>query len=314
MPALEPVWRVAFTVQANGGLSAVWGSAPDDVFIVGGTTEQAWIYHFDGIEWSQMAAPAVPQLIWVFGFGTDNVYAVGLDGAVIQYDGLQWHILDSGTDEDLWGIWGTAPDDLWLVGGELTPGDPVILHYDGQVFAKWAAPENDRNATSLFKVWGIGDEVFAVGSTGLIIAFDGERWAQVPAGPAANDDFVSLWGTREDHIAAVGGRASGILSDFDGQAWSTRPVAPVPGLSAVYMGQDDEAIVGGQRGFVGHYNPETMELIEEAAPTDNLQFIHGVWGDDAGRHYAVGTRYIGVNTTTGFALVRTLEPPPERVR
>ncbi|MFQ5413278.1 MAG: hypothetical protein ACE5E6_02350 [Phycisphaerae bacterium] len=296
-----PRWRPAFDAGALGVLSAVWGSGPADVFVVGGVPDRGEVYHFDGAAWRQMTVPCVPLLVWVFGFGPDDVYAVGEDGGMVHYDGAAWTGVETGTDEDLWGIWGSAPDDMWIVGGDVGGGGPVLLHFDGTVFVPFATPENDRQATSLFKVWGIGSRTFAVGENGLIIEFDGTAWAQVPAGAAADDDFVALWGTSEDHVVAVGGRATGRLAVFDGTTWTTQVLSAVPGLNAVYMVAPDEAIIGGVNGFVGVYDPTTDTLVAEAAETQ--QTIHAAWGDGAGRVYAVGGRFSP--PFTGLALVRS---------
>ena len=109
------VWSAAFDATGVGVLSAVWGSSAIDVFVVGGTPSQGEIYHFDGAVWQAMRVPEVPLLVWVFGFGSDDVTAVGAGGGVIHFDGVSWQRLDSGTTKDLWGIWGAAPDDTDLV-------------------------------------------------------------------------------------------------------------------------------------------------------------------------------------------------------
>ena len=98
--------------------------------------------------------------------------------------------------------------------------DPVLIHFDGETFEPVTVPENDRNASALFKVWGIGSKLFAVGEKGLIIEFDGEAWAQVSTGAQADDDFVSLWGTSEDNIVAVGGRGGARIATYDGTNWT----------------------------------------------------------------------------------------------
>ncbi|MCH7924090.1 MAG: hypothetical protein IIC51_01010 [Planctomycetes bacterium] len=305
-PVREPsVWRHAFDASLSGALSAVWGNSPDDVFVVGGTPEQGEIYHYDGAVWRAMRVPPVPLLVWVYGFGSDDVYAVGVGGGVVHFDGSTWTALNSGTDEDLWGVWGQAPDDIWIVGGNVGQGDPVLLHYNGAEFTALAVPANDRNASSLFKVWGIGSKVFAVGERGLIIQYENGDWFQVPAGPDADEDFVSLWGTSEDHIVAVGGRSGARIAVYDGENWTTSKIAGVPGLNAVCMDQPDEAVVGGVEGYVGSYNPFTNTLTAENSET-NLT-VHGGWADGAGRCYAVGGRF--ATPFVGVALVRTFGDP-----
>ncbi len=302
----EPaVWNPAFDASATGALSAVWGSAPDDVWVVGGKPDQGEIYHFDGQAWQAMDVPDVPLLVWVYGFEPDDVYAVGLGGGAVHYDGQSWTAMSTGTTEDLWGVWGSAPDDIWVVGGNVGQGEPTILHYNGASFSAVTAPANDRDATSLFKVWGIGSKVFAVGERGLIIQFEEGRWFQVPAGANADEDFVALWGTSEDHIVAVGGRSSARLSVYDGTSWTTTRPNGIPGLNAIYMVEPDEAVVGGVSGYVGSYNPLTDTLTTHEADT-NLA-VHGAWGDRGGRYYAVGGRF--ATPFSGVALLRTFGDP-----
>ena len=117
-----------------------------------------------------MGTPVVPLLVWVFGFGPGDVYAVGVGGGVIHYDGVQWTRLDPGTDEDLWGVWGKAPNDIWIVGGNVGQGEPVILHFDGREWKKahiGAEPVTVRTIARLGRavvtprvgpLWGSGPE------------------------------------------------------------------------------------------------------------------------------------------------------------
>ncbi len=297
---VDPMWQSAFDTSDVGALSAVWGSANDDVFSVGGQPEQGEIYHYDGTDWTAMVVPEVPLLVWVFGFGPGDVYAVGEGGGVLQYDGSTWTRLDPGTDQDLWGVWGRSPSDIWIVGGNVGEGDPVILSFDGTTFTDVPAPENDRNATALFKVWGIGSKVFAVGESGLIVELADGAWAQVPAGANASDDFVSLWGTSEDNIVAVGGRGSARIARYDGQSWQTDLLSGISGLNAVFMVEPDVALIGGTNGYLGRYNPMTQELEDELSFTNRC--IHGIWTGSDGVSYAVGGRFSP--PLAGTALVR----------
>ena len=297
-------WYSAFNPQNVGVLSAVWGTGPSDVFVVGGTFDQGEVYYFNGQTWAAMEVPNVPLLVWVFGFAHDNVYAVGVGGGVVHYDGNKWTALDAGTTDDLWGIWGRAPNDMWIVGGRTGEGDPVLMHFDGVNFTPVAVPNNDRDATSLFKVWGIGSKLLAVGEHGLIISYDGSAWSQMPAGADADEDFVSLWGTSEDNIVAVGGRTSARIAVYNGESWSTTKPSGVPGLNGVCALTANQAIVGGVNGYVGSFNPQTGELTQETSGTN--QSIHAIWG--------IGETYVGVGGLfaapyTGVALIRAETQP-----
>lgn len=301
----DPVWSLAFDATGLGAFSSVWGSGPNDVFIVGGRTQQAEAYHYDGSQWSAMAVPSIPILVWVYGFGPNDVLAVGVGGGAIHYDGSVWTELDTGTNEDLWGLWGSSPNDIWIVGGTIGQGDPLLLHYDGNSFHSVDFPDNDRAATSLFKVWGIGSKVFAVGENGLIIQYSGGNWAQVPAGANADDDFVSLWGTSEDNIVAVGGRATGRVATYDGSGWTTYKPPGRPGLNASFMDDPSFAVIGGVNGYLGRHPHGGDVPTDEESPTS--MDIHAIWGDGQGRYYAVGGRFS--QPLAGTALVRTLGDP-----
>lgn len=307
-PGGEVVWQAAFDTSAAGSLSSVWGSGPDDVFVVGGTDAGAEIYHYDGTTWGEMDAPDVPLLVWLHGFGPDDVYAVGTEGGMVHYDGTSWTTIDTGTDVDLWGIFGFAPDDLWIVGGDPFEDDPLILHYDGTTFTPHLvdAAQNPQDAKALFKVWGIGDELYAVGQKGLILHYEGGSWIAQPAGAEADQDFVSLWGTSADHIVAVGGRGNARIATFDGSSWTTVAPTALGGLNGVHMATPGTAIIGGILGMVGSFDTESASVTREGPdPPLTRTDVHAVWGDGQGTHYAVGGTFLDPHE--GAVLVRTTE-------
>lgn len=283
-----PSWSVAFDASDRGDQSGVWGSGPADVYVVGGTPDEGTITHWNGTEWSPVALPGgVPLLVWVYGFGPNDVWSVGVDGAVVHFDGSSWEVRDAGTTEALWGVWGAGPDDMWVVGGDVAVGDPLLLHWDGTGFTPvpLEPSQNDRGAKSMFKVWGMAGRVFSVGQGGLIIEWDGTQWSQMSTGPSADQDFVSLWGTPDDGIFAVGGRSGARVAELDGQAWNTEAPAGYPGLNAVSV-IDGDVLVGGQYGFVGRW--EGGALVQETGAADTQADIHAMWSDGAGRTYGVG--------------------------
>lgn len=303
-PAQSPqaVWREAFDPAGAGFMSSVWGSAPDDVFTVGGQPEQAAVFHYDGAAWTSMEVPELPIFVWVFGFGSDDVIAVGERGAAARYDGSNWQALDTGVDADLFGVWGAMPDDLWAVGGNLAEGPPLILHFNGGDWTEVALPQNDRNPTALLKVWGTSaDNVFAVGQNGIILHYDGSAWRQVASGTSA--DLISLWGSAPNQVLSVGGRASARMSVYDGDAWQSH-TSPLPGLNGVFVPDAGTAVVVGLLGTAATVDLSTVILTPETTPT--ALTLHAVWGDGAGRTYAVGGRS-SERPYTGVAIVRTME-------
>jgi hypothetical protein len=306
-PPPEPqlVWEPAFDANAvnAGSVSGVWASGPSDVFVVGGETERGTIFHFDGTDWSEMQLPTgTPLLVWVHGFGPDDVWVSGTRGTVLHYDGDAWTALDSGTELDLWGVFGFAGDDLWFVGGDINAGEPVLLNYDGDAFTPYVLPseQNPQGAFALFKVYGVAGKLFAVGQRGLILEYDGADWIAQGAGAEANDDFVSLWGVDGDFLVAVGGRANARIATYDGTSWNTVAPSGLGGFNAVYFDSPDEIVVGGVNGQGGLFDPEIDDVVLEDTATGFD--IHAIFGDGQGTYYAVGGNFL--DPFRGVVLVR----------
>lgn len=300
-------WLPAFDTSGAGSLSGVWGSGPDDVWIVGGDDDAGEAWHFDGSGWSETALPdGTPLLVWVYGFSATDVFAVGLDGAAVRWDGATWSALDTGTDEDLWGVFGFSNDDLWVVGGDADVGDPLILHWDGAAFSEVELPaeQNPRGATTLFKVWGIEDQLWIVGQKGTLLQRQGDEWVFQSGGAEANQDFVSLDGWSATDVVVVGGRGNARVATWDGAAWTTLAPSGVGGLNAVAAQDDGAVVVGGIGGYAGRFDPATGALeLEELLGTEDL---HAAWNDGAGTTYMVGGTFIAPHR--GSAWIRTVEP------
>jgi hypothetical protein len=102
-------WNAEVLPPTTPGLTAVWGSSDQDIFAVGrlgGGTSQPTILHFDGTSWSRLvacdgsASPCIDShimqattLLAVNGTTADNVYAVGHQGTILHYDGMQWSLV-----------------------------------------------------------------------------------------------------------------------------------------------------------------------------------------------------------------------------
>ncbi len=280
-------WTEVYTSDTTA-MSGVWGAGPDDIWAVGGNQDVADVRHFDGSTWSESAVPdGTHLLVWAYGFASDDVFAVGRGGSVLHWGGSAWSTLDSGTTRDLWGVWGTSPTDLWIVGGEVTGTWPLILHYDGTSFTEVPVEtdQNQHGGVALFKVWGIDGKVWAVGDLGLIVEWDGTRWVEEFGGPFANDDFVSLWGNSATDVVAVGGRGNGRIARYDGTTWTTEMPDAMTGLNAVYVSGDD-AWIGGIYGFTGTYDLASGDVVKD--PLVTTDDVHAIWSDGAGHAYGVG--------------------------
>ena len=303
----DPVFEVAFDASEMWLLN-VWGPDGSDlVYAVGGTKEEGRLMRYDGQDWERVELDEdVPLLTWAWGFAEDDITIVGNEGTALHYDGDEWTLQPTPTEQNLWGVWGEVPDDLWAVGGRGNEEeDRTLLHFDGDTWEAVEVPELERAGVSaFFKVWGTSsDNVYVVGRNGAVLHFDGDEWSELLVG--ASDDLISLWGTGPDNIVAVGGRNSGVVSVFDGDEWRSDSLPRYPGLNGIWMRDPDHACVVGAFGTILVIDPATLELSDETY--DTRLDLHGVFGSEE-RLFAVGGNFKNtVPPYDGIALWRPLD-------
>jgi hypothetical protein len=301
-------WGKAFDPPA-AWLLDTWGPSPDDLYAVGGTESAATVMHFDGHAWSPLSLGVnAPLLNWSYGFGADDVTIVGNQGTVLHWDGHSWSVQPTPTTQNLWGVWGAAPNDMWAVGGDgLLEGQATLLHFDGSAWSSATIPTLQKaNVWQLLKVWGTSaSNVYVVGQRGVVLHFDGATWSEELVG--ASDDLVSIWGSDPNHIVAVGGRGNGIVSAWNGSTWRTVSVAPTPGLNGVWMRAPNVAHVVGEYGTLADFDLETMTLENATSESTALDF-HSIFADENGHAYAVGGNLAEANPPSyaGIAYTRIL--------
>ncbi|AKV04285.1 hypothetical protein AKJ09_10948 [Labilithrix luteola] len=168
---------IAWTSISNNHITSIWGSGPEDIWIVGpgsrgvqyGGSSAA---HTDGTladggvpVWTAFDTQSAYVLHAVWGSGAGDVWAVGERGSIRHFTGgaTRWSIAPSPTTSTLRSVWGSSPSDVWIVGDEGT-----LLHYDGTTWAPATAAFEPEKTTNLYGVWGAGpNDVWAVGSRGV---------------------------------------------------------------------------------------------------------------------------------------------------
>ena len=288
-------------------LSAWAPRGSDQAYAVGGTEDEGLAMRHDGETWERVEfGLEVPLLTWAWGFGDNDVTMVGNEGTIIHYDGDDWTVQPAPTDQNLWGVWGDSPDDLWAVGGRgHDAGEATLLHYDGESWESWEVPDLERgNVFAFFKVWGTSsDNVYVVGQSGAVLHYDGDDWSELQVG--ASDDLISLWGTGPDNIVAVGGRNSGVVSVFDGNEWRSGTLPRFPGLNGIWMNEPDRAYAVGVFGTILELDLPSLDVRDETY--DTLLDFHGVFGTDQ-RLITVGGNFTRtVPPYDGIALWRILD-------
>ena len=115
-----------------------------------------------------------------------------------------WSRMASGTTNNLTGLWGASPTDVFAVGPKGT-----ILHFDGRMWS----PMTVAGEPHLLSIWGSSSrDVFVVGDNGVIVHYDGQAWTPMASGTTKN--LISVWGTSSRDVFAAG--YGGTVLHYDG--------------------------------------------------------------------------------------------------
>jgi len=161
---------------------------------------------FPGADPVDITPSSTPPALYDLWPGLDNnIYIVGALGTILEYDisASTWQSHTSGVSQPLYGISGSAYDNIYVVGGDGTGG--VALHYDGTTWSPMTLP---AGTPELRGVWAVFDYstgmelVFAVGVGGTIVHYDGAVWYDVPSG--TSEDLNAVWGEYGGFFYAVG--------------------------------------------------------------------------------------------------------------
>ena len=108
-----------------------------------------------------------PDDVWLVGGDGSMGFVPEATGAYAHFDGCAWTVTPRSDLSLLLGVWGAAPNDVWIVG---TRGS--AYHWDGSTLTTFPIP----GAAILTSVHGTsGSDVWAVGNTG-IFHWNGRKW------------------------------------------------------------------------------------------------------------------------------------------
>lgn len=214
------------TFAPGAGLSDLWGSSANDVWVVGLTNNRAYRSTDGGKNWTTLTLPGTATRTAIWGANATSVYIVGQSGSVIQSSnsGANWNSLPIPGSPFLRAIWGTAGDNIYAV------GDSGAIHRSTNGGLAWNSYSTGTNA--LYGVGGTGiNNIIAVGANGTILrSTNGTTFTAVQSGTISALNAVravaanSLW--------AVGASAT-VLQSPDGASWTRNANFPTAAGNAV---------------------------------------------------------------------------------
>jgi len=135
--------------------------------------------------------------------------------------------------------------------------------------------------TDLFGVWTYDpNNAFAVGLTGVVLKWDGTTWNDMS--PSSVSGLRGVWGTSPTDLFVVG--TGGTVLHWDGLTWTTMASGTAEHLMDVWgLGSSDVYAVG-YNGEIIYYDGLSWSV--QASPTTEI--LNGVFGSATNDIYAVG--------------------------
>jgi hypothetical protein len=218
----------------------------------------------------------------VWGSGPDRVYAVGIHGRLMRYDGVEWRSLTGSIEiRDLWGVWGTSAEEVLVVGL-----NGMVSRFDG---SEWRDGSVGL-VVPMFDVWGSGpSNVLAVGGPRVVLRYNGSEWRALRAPPFrySGDEphspaLLGVWGSGPRDVYAVGD--GGWAIHWNGRRWRNLPTRTTETLKAVWGPSPEDVYVVGDAGT----------LLQRTRRGFRREHLHtevdlwGIWGRGQDDIYVVG--------------------------
>lgn len=294
-PPSEPAWQTVFDgTDLGGAVLAVWGTGPEDVYVVGGPLGnsgfEAIAIHFDGSAWKNLSPGGEDSFWWVSGSSATDVWMVGDKGRITHWDGAAFVEHPPPTTARIWGVWAASPTDAWAVagtpeGGTAQPND-IVLHWDGQTWTQDPLP-GPPLGRSLNKIWGASpDDLYAVGEAGTVWHRKGGAWTLESEPPVATSTLLTVFGCSASDVYAVGGNS---VIHSDGAAWSKASVTLSNAVNGVTCGAPGEVLIVGFGGLKQRLVGGAWVDEFDKEPYGDL---HGSWADGQGAFWAAGGDFI----------------------
>ncbi len=276
-------------------LMSVAARSPGDVYTVGSDKGHGpLVLHYDGESWMRLDTHQSGDLWWVQALPDATIMA-GAGAMVLRYGGKSpddfTRLPTPGlAKQTIYGVWGKSGDDFYAV-GSAAGRDGFVWHYHGAAFEAEKLPRDlPRTAAGelpgFFKVWGTGDDVWVVGSSGSFLHRSGTGpFEVVPTG--TKETLFTLHGTR-GRCLAVGGSSNGVLLEMKGPTPVMNDLSPAGAglIQGVFATDEFGDWASGERGMVyervagGAFTP--VDHGRTLPPTSSLHSIYvdptgGVW-------------------------------------
>jgi len=243
----------------------------------------------------------------IWGSTDSDIWAVGIDGTVLHWNGSTWHRyeFEQGFWKDLFSVWGAASYDVWAA-GEFG----AILHWDGNSWTQY--DDNMNTGRYYYGIWGVSsNDVWAIGSENdesIVAHWDGYSWSDIES--PYLEFLRGISGMDSEFVVSVGWVNSmhnngPAVIRWDGATWreESYPECGSCDLACWFEGvwcsdYDDIWAVGSNfcretSGHIMHWNGPSNEW--EFVGIGHVTELHDLWGESEDNVWAVGTSILHWN-------------------
>jgi len=219
------------------------------------------------------------NLFGIWGSSPSDMWIVGQGGRLLYWNGKVLLPRDSGTTADLYGVGGTGPSDVWFVGSKAK-----ALHWNGATVADQSPPLGDLTLRAVGAAAG-GATVLVAGDAGTVYRFQEGGWK--PENTKSSFNLRSIAVSSSGNAWAVGDQGVGIK--LSGGSWTSQnlPKANVT-LRAIALSPAGRWYACGDTGYLAATTAGTWEatLANDTQGRD----AYGLWGVSDSEAWAIGQK------------------------
>jgi len=193
------LWDMGILAQEDGGVPHMWGTSSSNMYFAG---EKGSLVHYDGSNWIKLESGTDLNLTDIIGFNNDHYCVIASSLNQQKYELLIYQdrqlirkIQDSQYIKG--SLWGSNPDDLYVVGEGL-------FHFDGDSLKLMEWPTSVPSYFMSAIRGKASNNVFAVGNFCTVLHFNGNTWHYYPQlalnehcfGVSVTENEVFIVGTR----------------------------------------------------------------------------------------------------------------------